>query len=350
MTMHVVSPGALTTLQDLGRYGFQRFGVSASGVMDEWSHRVANIIVGNDDNEATLEVTLAGPTLLFDLPCLISICGANLSPSIDGVLIPMWVPILVTAGSRLQFGRRIDGARAYIAVRGGYQATMVMNSKSTYLRCGFGGFEGRMLRAGDSFTAGGGECLKDGFLSDLENCDQPFLAVPSPEIAPLTIASPQVIRVVPGQQWEKFAEQSRSNFVSKEFRVTPQSDRMGYRIQGEALSLEAPLEMISEAVTFGTVQVPPDGNPIILMADRPTTGGYPKIATVVRVDLPLLAQIFAPGALMFALITIQEAQSLYLAREDELSRLRHDFARVHGDDVSSLTGDNYRELQLTHGG
>jgi antagonist of KipI len=320
MSIRVTKPGLLSTLQDLGRYGYQRFGVVAGGAMDEWSHRMANLLVGNAEDEATLEITLQGPGLTFDETALIAICGADLSPRIGEQPLPQGRPVLVNAGSQLDFGRRQSGFRAYLAVRGGYRVAPVMNSKSTYLRGSFGGFKGRALRKGDEIPidAWDAEEKYPRFVMALREGAGPF-AVPIP---PVGLTAPLVVRIIAGRQWEAFGDEARALLVSAEFRISAQSDRMGYRIEGPKLALREALEMISEAVTFGTIQVPPDGNPIILMADRQTTGGYPKIAEVASVDLPLLAQMLPQQALRFALISLERAQQLYVAREQEIRRIR----------------------------
>lgn len=325
MSIHVVKPGVLSTLQDLGRVGYQRFGVIADGVMDEWSHRVANLLVGNPEHEATLEITLMGPSLEFSDTALIAICGAGLSPRIGEHAVPQGRPVLVRAGSQLVFGRRESGMRAYLAVHGGFDVARVMNSKSTYLRGGFGGLDGRALRKGDEIGIGAGDAER--VFAPLarklrENAD-PFAAAGDSLVAPLpTAADAQTVRVMAGQQWQVFTDEAQTQLLGSEFRLNPQSDRMGFRLEGAKLALREPVEMISEAVAFGTIQVPPDGNPIVLMADRQTTGGYPKIADVASVDLPLLAQMVPQQRMRFALISIDEAQRLYLAREAQIDRMR----------------------------
>ena len=322
MSVRVAKPGALSTLQDLGRFGYQRLGVVVGGAMDAWSHRAANLLVGNRESEATLEITLIGPSLTFAETSLIAVCGADLSPRIGERPLPLRRPVLLKAGSQLDFGRRQSGCRAYLAVRGGYHVAPVMDSKSTYLRASFGGFHGRALRKDDEIPTGAddaesyypelGRMLREG--------GDPFCA-PTWAFGPsFTIAAEtsQAIRVVAGQQWGALTDSAKAQVVSADFRITPNSDRMGYRLAGPKLELREPIEMISEGVTFGTIQLPPDGNPIVLMADRQTTGGYPKIANVASVDLPLLAQMMPDQRVRFEMISLDEAQHLYLAREQDM--------------------------------
>lgn len=338
MSIEVLKPGPLSCVQDLGRTGVQRFGVIVSGVMDEWSHRVANLLAGNPGDEATLEITLMGPSLLFHQTCLIAIVGADLSPRVGDRPVPLAQPVLVRAGSRLDFGRRVFGCRAYLAVRGGIVVEPVMGSRSTYLRAGFGGFKGRALRKGDHLPIGAA-ATPDGIrpvpatlAHTLAASNAPVAVMPAGRFtAPMHPAVTQrPLRAIAGQQWERFTDQARSRFQQSEFMVNLNSDRMGYRLDGPGLSLSAPLEMISEAVAFGTVQVPPDGNPIVLMADRQTTGGYPKIAGVASVDLPLIAQMVPGQALRFELVSLDQAQTLYLDREGAFARLRDSIENLEG--------------------
>ena len=325
MNVHVIKPGALSTLQDLGRFGYQRYGVIVNGAMDEWSHRVANMLVGNSEAEATLEITLIGPALAFDDDAVIAICGADLSPRIGEHDVPMDTPVQLRASSVLEFGRRRSGCRAYLAVAGGFDVAPVMGSKSTYLRGGFGGSEGRALRKGDTIKLADTPARRS-MPRTLNAADKPF---PVPWRSPVAQRpqGSQRVRVVAGPQWEAFREAAQRQFLEADFVVTPNSDRMGYRLDGVKLAPRAAIEMISEGVSFGTVQVPPDGNPIILMADCQTTGGYPKIAHVASVDLPALAQTMPGQKVRFELIALDDAQWLYLAREQELERVSRQIAQ-----------------------
>ena len=322
--IEVLKPGPLSALQDLGRVGHQRFGVIASGVMDEWAHRTANLLVGNAADEASLEITLMGPVLRFHADALIALAGADLSPMLDDQPLPMATPVLVRAGARLAFGRRLFGCRVCLAVRGGFPVPPVMGSRSTYLRAGFGGFEGRALRAGDRLPLGpdAGGAAFGGLRRALAAGEAPMALPPDFEAPVHPALAGGALRVIAGQQWPRFTAQARESLVSDSFTVNRNSDRMGYRLEGPALALSAPLEMISEAVTFGTVQVPPDGQPIVLMADRQTTGGYPKIATVASVDLPLMAQKLPGDSVRFTGIELDAARALDAAREAQFGQLR----------------------------
>lgn len=326
MMLTVIKPGLLTSVQDLGRFGYQKYGVIASGVMDQLAHRLSNILVGNEEKETTLEITLLGPVIQFEKDALIAICGGDLSPSINGIPVRMWRPIFIKKGSKLTFGPAIAGTRSYLAVAGGFDIPEVMESKSTYLRAGLGGFHGRGLIAGDTIhfnSPGEFSQQKLEYLSEQVG-DQPFAEMEwsvSSELIPLHRRDPS-IRVIRGRQFDLFSEDSKTKLFNDPFMVTPQSDRMGYRLKGPFLQLEKPEEMISEAVSFGTIQVPSEGNPIILLADRQTTGGYPKIGQIATVDLPLIVQAKPGDHIRFKEISHEEAQILYLQREVNINKLK----------------------------
>lgn len=325
MKIEVLSPGLMTSVQDLGRYGFQKHGVIVSGAMDSYALRVANILVANRQGEAALEITLVGPKLKIEKGTLLALTGGNLSPVMDGKPVPMWRPIYINKDSVLEFGACRSGCRAYLAVAGGFDIQEVMGSKSTYLRAGIGGFQGRALQKGDILESNipGGE-LADRVMKHLRKAGTVFSA-PSWYVDRGYIpaaANPVSIRVMPGRQFECFTTDSRERLFSQPFLITTQSDRMGYRLSGTVLKLTEHLELISEAVALGTVQVPPDGNPIILLADRQTAGGYPKIAQVATVDIPRIAQVKPGGKLMFTRVSVEAAEQLYLQKEQDIETLK----------------------------
>ncbi|KAF0815555.1 MULTISPECIES: 5-oxoprolinase subunit C family protein [unclassified Cytobacillus] len=322
----VLKPGLLSSIQDLGRTGYQKFGIIASGAMDPFSHRMANLLAGNEENEPTMEITMMGPVLAFEEDTLISICGGDLSPSINGQPIRTWRSVFVKKGSELKFGGCKKGCRAYLAAAGGFAVPEIMNSKSTYLRAGLGGFKGRALKSGDVLETGKPSLLSlkmTGYLSK-QLLDKNFVENDwgiSSKLIPEYVGNPE-IRITRGRQFELFSHESRIQLFNDVFEVTAQSDRMGYRLKGLSLALSEHAEQISEAVNFGSIQVPPDGNPIVLLADRQTTGGYPKIGQVAAVDLPLLAQAKPGDALQFTEITSEQAQQLLIKREIELKELK----------------------------
>ncbi|MBN3526571.1 biotin-dependent carboxyltransferase family protein [Paenibacillus apiarius] len=319
MSLYILKPGLLTTIQDQGRYGYQQQGVIASGAMDSFALRAANVLAGNEQGAAALEITLRGPSIRFEADALIAICGGNLAPCIGAQKVPLWRSVLVRAGEALEFGPCLSGARTYLAVAGGIDVPLVLGSRSTYLRAGLGGFQGRALQAGDVLRCGAASGRAAAYMRNhlgaLES--EPFAAASwfiGFSSRPLYAQDP-VIRFVEGRDFRHFTEESKRAFVSRPFRVTPQSDRMGFRLEGADLRLKAPCEPISAAVSFGTVQVPPEGNPIVLMADRQTIGGYPKIAQVASVDLPMLAQVKPGERIQFAEISLERAEELYVEAE-----------------------------------
>ncbi|MVW72327.1 biotin-dependent carboxyltransferase family protein [Bordetella sp. 15P40C-2] len=307
MSIHVIKPGMHSLFQDLGRSGYQRYGVPVNGAMDERAHRTANLLVGNAPHMATLEITLMGPTLRFDVSTTIAISGADLSPMVDGAPISMDRAVDLPAGATLSFGPRRSGVRAYLAVHGGYDIPLVMGSSSTNIRAGLGGFDGKPLRKNDCVALKApGKAARAGIAPVFSN------ALIARDDAP--------IRVIPGREWSQFTEASRQSLLEGEYVITPQSDRMGYRLSGPPLNLSTPKEMLSETVTFGTIQVPTDGMPIILMADRGTSGGYPRIANVIAVDLPRLAQRMPGEAICFDCVTLAQAHTLAIEQAQTLRK------------------------------
>ncbi|NMO96399.1 biotin-dependent carboxyltransferase family protein [Paenibacillus lemnae] len=327
MSIYVHKPGLLSTVQDGGRTGYQQYGVIVSGAMDHFAHQAANLLVGNTGDEATLEMTVIGPVLEFERAAVIAVCGADLSPSIGGKAVPLWRPVYIPAGAVLRFGSSRQGCRGYLAAAGGLNVPHQMNSRSTYLRAGIGGYQGRSLQAEDRLPVQQptelGELIAGGIQARMEE-GEPFGTVGwsvSYEMLPDYGKHP-VIRILPGAQQSWFEEESLKDLHSAEFIVQPQSDRMGYRLAGKPLHKVKQQELLSEPVTFGTVQVPPDGNPIVLMADRQTTGGYPKVAQVITADLPLLAQSQIGSSIRFQPVTLQEAQEIQLMASLNLRFLR----------------------------
>jgi antagonist of KipI len=306
--IHVVRPGLLTSVQDLGRWGHQAAGVPVAGPMDLFSHRLANLLVGNDDAAATIEITLIGPELEFSVPSMIAVTGAEFEMTLDDRPLLAGVATAVAAGSRVTFRRRRAGARAYLAVHAGVQTPPLLGSRATHLLSGMGGLHGRPLAAGDRVpilpTPTSARALTRRVMG---------LALPANGRARL--------RVLPGAQVEWFDASALTTLTATGFRVSPRSDRMGYRLQGPPLVRRSEGEPISEPVAFGALQVPPAGEPILLMADRQTAGGYPKIASVIAADLPIAGQLSPGDTIEFALCTRQEATAALIARERALLRV-----------------------------
>lgn len=310
MGMKVIKAGMLSTVQDLGRNGYRKDGVIESGAMDKEALRLGNILLGNEEAEGGLELTLSGPTLLFESDAMIAITGANLSPQLNGVPIEMWRPLYVAKGAVLSFGEAIAGCRAYLAIQGGLDIDQVLGSYSTYLRAGFGGFEGRALKKGDRIA----------FRSDVPVLPEGMNWGLSRSM--YTPLNPQVIRVMKGPEFELFHEHSIADLFLTEFKISTAADRMGYQLEGPLLQLKTAKEMLSSAVAFGTIQVTAQGIPIVLMADHQTTGGYPRMLQVLSVDLGKLAQLRPGDGIQFELIALKQAQTLLIARAAEINQLR----------------------------
>ncbi len=306
MSVRVVLGGPSTTVQDLGRRGTQRDGVPESGAMDIHAARIANLLVGNAEDAAVLESTLAGPALLFMQATGVALGGSDFGATVDGEPLAPWHAMPMRAGSTLTLGNAQRGCRAYVAIAGGVNVPLVLGSRSTFLPGRFGGFEGRGLRAGDVLA-----------LNDV--------ATPSVRRALAASLQPthgNEIRLIAGAQQPMLDERSRVALFAAGLKVSARSDRMGYRLEGAALQLRAPVEMLSAAVTIGTLQLPPSGEPILLMADHQTTGGYPVLGHVATVDLGAVAQLRPGDPIRFVPISLDEAQQLYLERERTLAALR----------------------------
>jgi antagonist of KipI len=325
MGLEILKPGLLTTIQDTGRHGFQKEGIIVSGAMDTFALRAANLLAGNPQHHAALEITLTGPKIRFTETHLIALTGADLSPTINGESIGMWRPTLVTANSILEFKAPIAGCRTYLAVSGGFDLPQVMGSYATYLRAGIGGFKGRALQTGDFIPC---HVTTDDGLALLKKATNTTEAHgytstnwwPAPQLFPDYQPNP-AIRALKGPEYELFSEVSQERIWAERFQVSLQSDRMGYRLQGVTIQLTEPTDLISSAVTFGTVQVPSDGQPIVLMADHQTTGGYPRIAQIISADLPILAQVVPGQTICLQEVTLEEAQQLYIRQEQHLEQL-----------------------------
>ncbi|HEY4066566.1 MAG TPA: biotin-dependent carboxyltransferase family protein [Burkholderiaceae bacterium] len=335
MSIEVMKPGLFSTIQDLGRVGFQHLGVPVSGVMDELSHRIANLLVGNDEHEATLEITLLGPTLRFGRGAWIVLAGADLGAvstaagpaAPDAVPVPLETPTWIAPGATLQFGKRRSGLRAYLAVRGGFGVALAMGSRSTHVRGGIGGLEGRALRKGDALPLRAATEA-----SATEAAAAPLSPGVADALRALRDSAPGApIRVTRGREWSEFTPAAQDAFLSQPAVVGSQSERMASRLQGAVLTRRASGDMLSEAVAFGTVQVPPEGQPIVLMADRQSTGGYPRIAQVATVDLPRLAQTMPGETVRFDCIELALAQRLLLTRSQQFAALRRALGRPSGE-------------------
>lgn len=296
--MIVIKGGWLTTVQDLGRCGYQQYGVPVCGVMDSFATTVANRLVGNPDHAAVLEMTLNGPELQFEHDTVLAITGANLSPTIQGHAVPMWEPVVIHRGSRLAFGRPQSGSRAYLAIAGGIDVPLVLGSRSTHCSSQTGGLSGRPLKAGDNLYGKS----PHNFINRVIRKRLPNQLIPRYEQS-------VTLRIIVGPQQDCFRKSTLDTLTASTYSVSPQSDRMGYRLVGPKLIRKGSAHCISDGTTIGALQVPPEGEPILLMADRQTTGGYPKIAVVITTDLPLAAQLAPRNTINFKIYTVKQAQA-----------------------------------------
>lgn len=290
MKMTILSPGPLTTVQDKGRYGYMNTGFSPGGAMDQGAMRLANLLVGNDPGEGVLEMTLSGITATFSCDTVVAVTGADMSPTVGGKSVPMNQTLLVKKGEEIRLGFAGNGLRSYLAVAGGFDLPLVMGSLSTNLKCALGGFQGRKLEAGDEIP------LRMS-VSSFETRAFPAAKVPD------TLD----VHVMMGPQDDYFTDSGIRCFLTQEYTVSAKSDRMGIRLDGEAVESRSGVDIISDGIVTGSVQIPAAGTPIIMMADRQTTGGYAKIATVISSDLGLLAQAKPGTRIRFHRVTAKMA-------------------------------------------
>lgn len=305
----VEKPGLLTTVQDMGRYGYQQYGIVVSGAMDHFAHRLGNLLVGNEPALATIEVTMMGPKLHVLEDTVIAITGANLSATIDNQPIEPWKSTFVKKGQILSFGKPEQGVRAYLAVMGGIEGEIVLGSKATYLKAKMGGIAGREVQKGDVLYCG----QMTGSYEKLSG------RIVSPQLL-LNYDHTTPFRVILGPEEHSFTEAGLTTFFSESFEITREIDRMGCRLSGPVIEHKEKADIISDAITFGTIQVPASGQPIILLADRQTSGGYARIGTIITVDLPRLAQQMPGTKIRFEQISIEDAQRLYVEQEQALNR------------------------------
>lgn len=307
--VHVARQGLLTTVQDLGRFGFQRFGMPVSGAMDPLALRLANRLVGNPDGAAALEATVTGPELSLEGDTVIAVTGGDLAPRLDGAPVPMWTAIHARNGSRLTFGERRRGARAYVAIAGGVEVPAVLGSRSTHLRSRTGGLHGRALTKNDVLMIGRPSPVAG---------RRPGGPVPT-HLRPDYTSSP-TLRAIAGPQADRFPRATYETLVSSNWVISLQSDRMGYRLEGPPLEHRGSADIVSDATPGGAIQVPASRQPILLMADRQPTGGYTKLAVVIGADLPLAGQLVPGDTIRFAGARVEDAHEALRRQWRELDR------------------------------
>ena len=314
MGVRILKAGMLTTVQDLGRMGYLNQGIGTSGVMDVRSFKIANLLLDNPENEAVLEFTLMGPTLEFTTDTIIAITGGDFTPKINGKPAPMYQAIYASKGDILAFGAAVSGSRGYIAFSSYLNVPVVMGSRATNMKSMIGGFEGRKLKNGDLLYFR----IKRRYL--------PYFLSRKLDIREFTAPSLEV-RVIMGPQEGHFTKEGREVFLSNDYVVTSEFDRMGCRLEGPYIAMKDTSDIISEGVVFGAIQVPSHGKPIVLLADRQTTGGYAKIATVISVDIPKLVQRKVDAKVRFKAITVAEAQQLMLDEVKEMDGFRKEIRK-----------------------
>jgi len=315
MTAIVQRAGFLTSVQDLGRTGFRQFGVSTSGALDSFALRVANLLVGNDEGAAGLEITLGGLQLRFEHERIVAWCGGEFDVQIGSRALPPGHVAYLQAGDELKFGRAQIGCRCWLAISGGIDVPVILGSRSTDVRANFGGFEGRALRDGDQLSLREFRRSPTAATAGISSWAGPHDWVSRAKQCPN-------LRFVRGVDGSRFDDVTIQQFTNHEFTVSSDSDRMGVRLDGPELKRQDETDLISEAVAPGTIQVPPSGKPILLLGDCQTIGGYPKIAHVITVDLGIAAQLRAGDRVCFSEVSLQDAHRLLMERERDLERFR----------------------------
>lgn len=310
MGILVKNPGPFTTVQDEGRFGYQQYGVTPSGAMDARAFHIANLLVGNPRGEGALELTFQGPELEFDEDTVIAVTGCDMQPSLNGRPIPRYAAVAVHAGDILKFGfSRDGGSRGYLAFSGGLDIPIVMDSKSTLASKNLGGYEGRALKKGDRI----GFSASKSSLPNMQKRRCPIPVYPTKEIC---------LRVVLGPQEDAFSKEEQRKFFWYPSRISAESDRQGCRLEREVpVKHIQDGNIISDGIAFGSIQVPTNGQPFIMMADRQTVGGYTKIGTVITADLPVIAQAKPGMTVRFIQVSMELAHMLYLRELQQLDEL-----------------------------
>lgn len=314
MSIQIIKAGVLDTIQDLGRFGYQHLGINPSGAMDKYSLQVANALAGNKAGEAVIEMHFPASVFLFTKPALIAIAGADFSASINGDPLPHLHPVVVRKNDVLQFHKRMKGARAYLAIAGGFQVNEWLGSCSTNLKAKAGGWNGRSLQKNDEMV------LRQQF--PFKTTQEEYLVLPWQADTGFGDTYKE-INVLQGTEWNRLTTGSKENFTMTSFVITQQSDRMGYRLNNIPLPMMNKEELISTAVGFGTVQLLPDGKLIILMADHQTTGGYPRVAYVISAHHSRLAQLNPGDKIRFRFTSQAKAEELFMKQQQHLQQLQN---------------------------
>ena len=328
--IRVLKPGLLTTVQDLGRPGYQQYGIVVGGALDTFAARVANLVVGNEENDAVLEMAQTGPDLQFTQDTLVAWTGGDLEAKIGGQPLPRDRAVRVVAGEIISFGVARSGLRAWLAIAGGIDVPLVMGSRTTYRRAGLGGHKGRPLVADDELKTLPARERPVAVLAALAASGKRATAW---SVRPETMGKPApagAVRAMTGPEWDWFTDDAQRDFFAADWEATREADRMGVRLQGPPLALVKPREMISSAVNAGVVQVPSAGQPIVLLPSRQSVGGYPRLVAVATVDLGRFTQLRPGAKVRFEKISVAGAQDLWLARERDFGRAKLGLARALG--------------------
>lgn len=319
MSFSIIKPGLLDTIQDMGRNGHGNWGINPGGSMDRYAAQVANLLVGNCGQEAVLEIHFPGPQILFEQNTLLSITGGDFTPTVNDAPIPRWQPVVVRKNTVLHFPSHVQGSRCYISVHGGYCIEKWLGSFSTNLKAAIGGWQGRALKKGDEIP------FKENtvYFAGLLKPDRNFEVLPWRVNTEKVYRFPHEIGIVKGSHWDILTPAAKQGFLDNNFVIHPSSDRMGYQLKGIPLETSGiAREEVSSAVSFGTIQLLPDGQLIILMADHQTTGGYPRIAHVVSAHLPKLAQLRPCDTIQFKPMNMERAEELLIGQQKELHILQ----------------------------
>ncbi|HRI23571.1 MAG TPA: biotin-dependent carboxyltransferase family protein [Ferruginibacter sp.] len=321
MNIIIHKQGLLATVQGKQRYGYRDAGIGPGGAMDLFAMHAANYLVGNEEDAAVLEMNFPAPEIVFRKDALISLAGADMDACVDEIPLPVWKPVLIKKDSVLKFRKPVHGSKLYLAVREGWIAEKWLGSSSTHLKAAAGGYAGRSLEKGDVIEFG----EPSFFLTENKILPWGFTSQELQEVYPVNKA----MRCICGAEWSLLASSSKTIFSEQSFALNNQNDRMGYRLNGPRLFTEKPVEMISSAVDAGTVQLLPDGNLIVLMADHQTTGGYPRIASVIKADIPPLAQLNAGDEFRFTIIDAAEAEDALISRQQKLQEIKAAFRQQY---------------------
>jgi antagonist of KipI len=318
MSVSIIKPGLLDTIQDMGRYGYGNIGVNPGGAMDRYAAAVANMLVGNETGEPVIEMHFPGPHILFEQNSLISITGADFSPTLNDEPLPLWQPMVIRKNTVLHFPGLHHGARCYLAIHGGFCVDKWLGSYSTNLKAGAGGFNGRRLEKGDELSFKENTFYFPPLMREGKDCRTLSWRADAGK----TYRHLNEIFFIEGNEFSLLTSSSRTDLLENNFIVHPSSDRMGYQIKGVELEVKQAFEMVSTGVSFGTMQLLPNGQLIILMADHQATGGYPRIGHVITAHLPKLAQLRPSEGIQFKRVDIQTAEELLFAQQHELAILQ----------------------------